>query len=40
VNQELAQKFFAHVKEQAAGLMSDENCTWMGVQDNASKKPK
>ena len=30
LNQELGQKFFAHVKEQAAGLMSDEHFTGMG----------
>src|SRR5205807_5400249 len=27
LNQDLAQKFFAHVKQQAAGLMSDEHFT-------------
>jgi len=31
LNQELAQKFFAHVKEQAAGLMSDEHFTVDGT---------
>src|SRR5579862_6404197 len=31
LNQELAQKFFAHVKEQAAGLMSDEHFTVDGA---------
>ena len=31
LNQELAQKFFAHVKEQAAGLMSDEHFTVNGT---------
>src|SRR5881392_2542327 len=31
LNQDLAQKFFAHVKEQAAGLMSDEHFTVDGT---------
>ena len=31
LNQELAQKFFAHVKQQAAGLMSDEHFTGDGT---------
>ena len=31
LNQELAQKFFAHVKEQAVGLMSDEHFTVDGT---------
>ena len=31
LNQELAQKFFAHVKQQAAGLMSDEHFTVDGT---------
>jgi transposase len=31
LNHELAQKFFAHVKEQAAGLMSDEHFTVDGT---------
>ena len=31
LNQDLAQRFFAHVKEQAAGLMSDEHFTVDGT---------
>src|SRR5207253_3619856 len=31
LNQDLAQKFFAHVKEEAAGLMSDEHFTVDGT---------
>src|SRR5881409_4316704 len=31
LNQDLAQKFFAHVKNQAAGLMSDEHFTVDGT---------
>ena len=31
LNQDLAQKFFAHVKEQAAGMMSDEHFTVDGT---------
>ena len=31
LNQDLAQKFFAHVKQQAAGLMSDEHSTVDGA---------
>ena len=31
LNQDLAQKFFVHVKEQAAGLMSDEHFTVDGT---------
>ena len=31
LNQDLAQKFFAHVKQQAAGLMSDEHFTVDGT---------